>query len=173
MRCPKLLVFLAITASLRAENFAIRGVTIHPVSAPDVPNAVLVVTGDRIADMGPKAAIPKGYKIIEGKGLHVYPGMIDSASVLGLSEIGSIRETQDITELGDFNPQSATADHRCDQPGQRTYRGHPRQRHHHQRRRSLRRSHRRPSLYRPLGRLDLGRDGRRKVDRDADAAPLD
>ena len=108
MRCPNFLVFLTLAASLHAENFAIRGVTLHPVSSPDVPNAVLVVTGDRIADMGPKAAIPKGYKIIEGKGLHVYPGMIDSASVLGLSEIGSIRETQDITELGDFNPQLRT-----------------------------------------------------------------
>ena len=85
MRCPNFLVFLTLAASLHAENFAIRGVTLHPVSSPDVPNAVLVVTGDRIADMGPKAAIPKGYKIIEGKGLHVYPGMIDSASVLGLS----------------------------------------------------------------------------------------
>jgi hypothetical protein len=34
--------------------------------------------------------------------------MIDSASVLGLSEIGSVRETQDIEELGDFNPQLRT-----------------------------------------------------------------
>jgi imidazolonepropionase-like amidohydrolase len=91
-----------------AENFALRGVTIHPVSAAEVPNAVLVVTGDRIADFGPKAAIPKGHKIIDAKGLHVYPGMIDSASVLGLSEIGSVRETQDIAELGDFNPQLRT-----------------------------------------------------------------
>jgi len=34
--------------------------------------------------------------------------MIDSASVLGLSEIGSVRETQDISELGDLNPQLRT-----------------------------------------------------------------
>ena len=108
MRWPNFVLFLTLAASVQAENFAIRGVTIHPVSAPDMPNAVLVVTGDRFADMGPKAAIPKGYKIIEGKGLHVYPGMIDSASILGLSEIGSIRETQDVTELGDFNPQLRT-----------------------------------------------------------------
>jgi len=58
MRCPNFLVSIMLAASLQAENFAIRGVTIHPVSAPDVPNAVLVVTGDRIADMGPNAAIP-------------------------------------------------------------------------------------------------------------------
>ena len=108
MRWPNFVVFLTLAASVQAENFAIRGVTIHPVSAPEMPNAVLVVTGHRFADMGPKAAIPKGYKIIEGKGLHVYPRMIDSASILGLSEIGSIRETQDVIELGDFNPQLRT-----------------------------------------------------------------
>ncbi|OYW09197.1 MAG: hypothetical protein B7X34_07220 [Acidobacteriia bacterium 12-62-4] len=99
---------LAAASLAHAENFALRGVTIHPISATEVPNAVLVVTGDRITDFGPKAAIPKGHKVIEAKGLHVYPGMIDSASVLGLSEIGSVRETQDIAELGDFNPQLRT-----------------------------------------------------------------
>lgn len=99
---------LAVASFAQAENFALRGVTIHPVSAAAVPNAVLVITGDRIADFGPKTAIPKGHKVIEAKGLHVYPGMIDSASVLGLSEIGSVRETQDIAELGDFNPQLRT-----------------------------------------------------------------
>ncbi len=99
---------LAAASLAHAENFALRGVTIHPISAAEVPNAVLVVTGDRITDFGPKAAIPKGHKVIEAKGLHVYPGMIDSASVLGLSEIGSVRETQDIAELGDFNPQLRT-----------------------------------------------------------------
>lgn len=104
----RLLSLFLLALPALAENFAIRGVTVHPVSGPDIPNAVLVVTGDKIADVGPKAAIPKGYKVIEGKGLHVYPGMIDSASILGLSEIGSIRETQDIAELGDFNPQLRT-----------------------------------------------------------------
>ncbi len=52
-----------------------------------------------------KVAIPKGVRAIDGKGLHVYPGMIDSGTSMGLSEIGSVRETVDTTELGDFNPQ--------------------------------------------------------------------
>ncbi len=104
-----LLAAALVTAALTyAEDFALRGVTVHPISAPEIPNAVLVVTGDRIAAFGPKQTIPKGHRIIEAKGLHVYPGMIDSASVLGLSEIGSVRETQDIEELGDFNPQLRT-----------------------------------------------------------------
>ena len=37
--------------------------------------------------------------------MHVYPGMIDSATEMGLSEISSVRETVDTGELGKFNPQ--------------------------------------------------------------------
>ena len=44
-------------------------------------------------------------RVIEGKGLHVYPGMIDSGTNLGLSEISAIRESVDTGELGVFNPQ--------------------------------------------------------------------
>ncbi|MGH9673847.1 MAG: amidohydrolase family protein, partial [Bryobacteraceae bacterium] len=39
------------------------------------------------------------------KGLHVYPGMINSATKVGLAEISSIRETMDTSEIGEFNPQ--------------------------------------------------------------------
>ncbi|MBM3784801.1 MAG: amidohydrolase family protein [Acidobacteria bacterium] len=87
------------------DSFILRNVTIHPVTAPAVPNATLVVNGGKIADFGPKVAIPRNAKVIDGKGLHVYPGLIDSASNVGISEVGSIRETSDTAELGDFNPQ--------------------------------------------------------------------
>ncbi|MDQ3010843.1 MAG: amidohydrolase family protein, partial [Acidobacteriota bacterium] len=39
----------------------------------------------------------------EGAGLSVYPGLIDSNTYLGLSEVGSVNATVDTTELGDFN----------------------------------------------------------------------
>ena len=41
---------------------------------------------------------------IDGTGLHLYPGMIDAATVLGLTELGSARETHDYAEGGDFQP---------------------------------------------------------------------
>jgi imidazolonepropionase-like amidohydrolase len=44
-------------------------------------------------------------RVIEGKGLRVYPGMIDSATELGLAEVPSVRETVDTGELGEFMPQ--------------------------------------------------------------------
>ena len=66
---------------------------------------MLVVDG-KIAEVGVKVAAPKGVRVIDAKGLHVYPGMIDSATQLGLSEISSVRGNQTTcSEIGDFNPQ--------------------------------------------------------------------
>jgi imidazolonepropionase-like amidohydrolase len=87
------------------DSFLLRGVTVHTVSGADIPNGAVLVRDGKIVEVGAKLAAPKGLRIIEAKGLHVYPGMIDSATEMGLSEIGSVRETNDSTEIGDFNPQ--------------------------------------------------------------------
>jgi len=87
------------------DSFLLRGVTVHPVSGADIPNGAVLVRDGKIVEVGAKLAAPKGLRIIDAKGLHVYPGMIDSATEMGLSEISSVRETNDTTEIGDFNPQ--------------------------------------------------------------------
>ncbi len=83
----------------------LRGATIHPVASADIPDASLLVVDGKIAEIGAKLRPPKGVRIVEAKGLHIYPGMIDSATELGLSEIESVQETLDTRELGNFNPQ--------------------------------------------------------------------
>jgi imidazolonepropionase-like amidohydrolase len=98
-----------MTAAAAAQDaVVIRGAVIHPVIDPDITGSTLLIQNGSIADIGPKVTLPKGARVIDAKGLHVYPGMIDSATSVGLAEIGSIRETQDTTELGDFNPQLRT-----------------------------------------------------------------
>jgi len=49
--------------------------------------------------------VPKGVRVVDGKGLRVYPGMIDSGTELGLSEIEMIRETVGHRRTGRFMPQ--------------------------------------------------------------------
>jgi imidazolonepropionase-like amidohydrolase len=66
--------------------------------------SVLVQDG-KIADIGAKLVAPKGMKVVEGKGLRLYPGMIDSNTELGLSEVSAERVTVDTGELGEFMPQ--------------------------------------------------------------------
>lgn len=48
--------------------------------------------------------VPRGTQIVRADGMHLYPGMIDAATVIGLTELGSARETQDFAEGGDFQP---------------------------------------------------------------------
>src|SRR5262249_49723201 len=45
-----------------------------------------------------------GDVLVQGEGLHLYPGMIDAGTVLGLTELGSAKETHDFAEGGDFQP---------------------------------------------------------------------
>ena len=104
---------MLLAASLWAgvdDTFVIRGVTVHPVTGADVENASLLVVDGKIAEIGDaKLKTPKTTKTIDGKGLHVYPGMIDSSTAVGMSEISSVRETSDVSELGDFKPQLRAA----------------------------------------------------------------
>lgn len=96
---------MALAVYAADDSFVLRNVTIHPVTAAVIPNATLVVTAGKIGEFGVRVATPKGAKIVDGKGLHVYPGLIDSASNIGMAEVSSVRETSDVVELGDFNPQ--------------------------------------------------------------------
>jgi imidazolonepropionase-like amidohydrolase len=101
---------LALLAGLPAaagaqETFLLRGGTVYPVSGPEIVGGAVLVRDGKIAEVGAKIAVPRGARVIEVKGLRVYPGLIDSATEIGLSEIGSVRETQDTDEIGDFNPQ--------------------------------------------------------------------
>ncbi len=100
-----LLSLFALSGMAQDSVLVIRGGTVHTVSGKDIPNGTVVVRNGKIAVVGSNVAAPAGARTIDARGLHVYPGMIDLGSDLGLTEIGSIRETQDTTELGDFNPQ--------------------------------------------------------------------
>ncbi|MBV9226872.1 MAG: amidohydrolase family protein, partial [Acidobacteriaceae bacterium] len=44
-------------------------------------------------------------RIINGHGLDLYPGLINAATNVGLSEISSLRDTVDLDEIGPFNPE--------------------------------------------------------------------
>lgn len=98
-------IVLGCTIALSAETIVIRNVDVYPVNGAEMKGVSVVLADGKIAEIGAKIMPAKGARIIEGKGLRVYPGMIDSATELGLSEISGIRETVDTGELGEFMPQ--------------------------------------------------------------------
>ncbi|MBX3448959.1 MAG: amidohydrolase family protein [Planctomycetaceae bacterium] len=87
-----------------SERVALTNAVIHPVDSDEVIEGTLLVHGETIEALGKDIAIPDGTTAVDLGGLHVYPGLIDAGSLLGLTEIGKVRETQDFAESGEFQP---------------------------------------------------------------------
>lgn len=102
-----LLGMFSVKAEDQAPSFiAIKGAKVIPVIGEDIEEGIVLIKGNIIEAVGMDVAIPEGAKIIDAKGLFVYPGMIDGLSRLGLQEISSLRSTLDYRETGKFNPQA-------------------------------------------------------------------
>jgi imidazolonepropionase-like amidohydrolase len=91
---------------VRPSAYAITNATIVPVVGARITNGTVVIRNGRIEAVGAGVAVPAGATVIEGRGLFVYPGLIDSGDRMGLTEIGSVPGGQDTRELGEFNPQN-------------------------------------------------------------------
>jgi len=85
---------------------AIRNATIVPVTSAPIPNGTIVFNNGVITAVGANIAIPANATVIDGTGLFVYPGLIDSGSHVGLEEISAVPGTVDTAELGDINPNA-------------------------------------------------------------------
>ncbi len=106
MKLTGLLLACALVALAGADDtFLIRGVDVYPVTSKPMQGVSVLIQDGKITEISAKITPPKGMKVIEGKGLRVYPGMIDSATNLGLQEIESTAVTVDTGEQGDFMPQ--------------------------------------------------------------------
>ncbi|HEX9458915.1 MAG TPA: amidohydrolase family protein [Thermoanaerobaculia bacterium] len=90
----------------RKPLVAIRNATIVPVTSAAIPNGAIVFDNGVITAVGANVAIPANATIIDGTGLFVYPGLIDSGSHVGLEEISAVPGTVDTAELGDINPNA-------------------------------------------------------------------
>jgi imidazolonepropionase-like amidohydrolase len=86
--------------------FAIRNATIVPVTSAPIANGTIVFANGVITAIGNKVTIPAGATVIDGSGLSVYPGLIDSGSQVGLIEVNSYAGSVDTAELGDLNPNA-------------------------------------------------------------------
>jgi imidazolonepropionase-like amidohydrolase len=93
-----------IPAPPQAKAIALKGATIHPVTGPDIASGTIVFENGKITAIGAEVAIPEGAEVIDATGKHVYPGLINAHTVLGLVEIGAVRATVDVAESGAINP---------------------------------------------------------------------
>ncbi|MBV9216194.1 MAG: amidohydrolase family protein [Acidobacteria bacterium] len=88
----------------RAGTFAIVNARIVTVSGATIENGTVVISGGKITAVGPNSSIPSGAERIDGRGLTVFPGMIDAGTNLGLAEIPlGVDGSVDVAETGNMN----------------------------------------------------------------------
>ena len=87
----------------------IQGAKIDTLAGAPIEKGTIVIENGRIKAVGANVPVPAGAEVLKADGLEVYPGLFDSVSELGLTEIGSVNATNDINEIGAFNPQLVAA----------------------------------------------------------------
>lgn len=88
----------------QSQPILIRGGTIHRVDALIIEQGSVLFDDGRIVAVGTDVELPGGGRVIDGKGMHVYPGLIESMTDLGLREVAALDVTVDRSEKGDRNP---------------------------------------------------------------------
>jgi len=86
-------------------TFALINASVETVTKGRLENATVIIRNGKIEAVGPDVTIPDDARLIDCKGLTVYPGMVDGGTHLGLQEIESISLTQDYDEIGDLTPE--------------------------------------------------------------------
>jgi imidazolonepropionase-like amidohydrolase len=82
-----LLVFIPLKAQRSAiDTYAITNARIVTVSGPVIERGTVVIRNGLIAAAGANVSAPPDARVIDGAGLTVYPGLIDSYTNLGLPE---------------------------------------------------------------------------------------
>lgn len=89
-------------AAAPSETIALKGGKLLTITHGVIENGVVVMQNGRITAIGGTGtAIPSSAKVIDVTGMTVYPGLIDSETHLGLTEISADRMTNDELEASD------------------------------------------------------------------------
>ncbi|HCN30370.1 MAG TPA: amidohydrolase [Verrucomicrobiales bacterium] len=100
-----ILTLLAVfTASASAETLLLRGATVHTVAGGTLAPGDVLVRDGKIAEVA-AAITAKADRVLDLKGLHLYPGLVSPGTDLGLVEISGVRASVDDRETGDFIPE--------------------------------------------------------------------
>ena len=97
---------LVVATKTSAESLLLQNAILHTVSGGTFTNGGVLIRGGKIdAVLTYKSPEPiTADKTIDLKGQHLYPGMIDMDSALGLTEIESVRGSDDMAEVGAYTP---------------------------------------------------------------------
>jgi imidazolonepropionase-like amidohydrolase len=95
------------------KPIVLRGGKLLTVTHGVIENGVIVIQGGKIAAVGAagSVSVPSDAQVVDVTGMTVYPGLIDSETNLGLTEISAEEMTNDLIELSDeIMPHMHTAE---------------------------------------------------------------
>lgn len=93
-----------IPAPEQSEPTALVGGTIHTLTGEVIENGTILFEDGVITAIGTDVDLPGGTVQEDVSGKHIYPGLIDAYSQMGIYEIGAVNMTVDINEQGIINP---------------------------------------------------------------------
>ncbi len=98
------LLALSFPACVSAQSLLLSNAIVHTISGETLsPGQVLIKDGKIYAVASTVPA--EGAQTVDLSGQHLYPGLIALDTILGLTEIGAVRSTQDSTEVGEYTPE--------------------------------------------------------------------
>jgi imidazolonepropionase-like amidohydrolase len=108
-----LLSILSILTSAQENPIALKGGKLLTITHGVIENGVIVMQNGKITAVGAAGSvnIPANAQVIDATGETIYPGLIDSETQLGLTEISAEATTNDLVEMSDeIMPNMHTAD---------------------------------------------------------------
>jgi len=108
-----LILILSMRAFTQDKPVVLKGGTLLTVTHGVIDNGVIVMQGGKITAVGAASSVnvPSAAHVIDATGMTIYPGLIDSETTLGLTEISAENMTNDLVELSDeIMPHMHTAD---------------------------------------------------------------
>jgi imidazolonepropionase-like amidohydrolase len=94
-------LLIGITSFVFGETIAIEHATIYPVTGNVIQDGTIVIADGKIVDLGAAIQTPSGARIIDGRGKHVIPGMIDTHSHMGVYPWPGVEANSDGNEATD------------------------------------------------------------------------
>ncbi|MDX1387788.1 MAG: amidohydrolase family protein [Acidobacteriota bacterium] len=91
------------------QTVSIVHATVHTMTGETIEDGTVSFRNGRIVAVGAGLPPLDDAEVLEVAGRHLYPGMIDASSSLGLTEIGSVAGSVDVSEIGEINPEINTA----------------------------------------------------------------
>jgi imidazolonepropionase-like amidohydrolase len=96
------LLFVAIgTAAAQDHPVALKNAKLLTITHGTIENGTVIMQGGKITAVGANISIPANAQVIDATGMTIYPGLIDSETQLGLTEISAENMTNDLVEPSD------------------------------------------------------------------------